>query len=87
MDVLIPDRAWMPVDPGSSIAVIPAKAGIHFPVLKIKMDPGFRRDDGYGGFAFMLGLPLFFKIPAKATQISSATVSGTTGLMKRTQNA
>jgi hypothetical protein len=31
--------------------VIPAKSGIHFRShSKIKMDPGFRRDDGYGGF-------------------------------------
>jgi len=34
-----------------SLAVIPAKAGIHFafPLSnKIKKDPGFRRDDGLG---------------------------------------
>ena len=28
-----------------SIFVIPAKAGIHFQAVKIKIDPGFRRDD------------------------------------------
>ena len=35
------------------IFVIPAKAGIHFAVRKIKMDPGFRRDDGAKSGAFM----------------------------------
>ena len=32
--------------------VIPAKAGIHFQVVKIKMDPGFRRDDGVKSVPF-----------------------------------
>ena len=32
--------------------VIPAKAGIHFQGVKIKMDPGFRRDDGFKSAPF-----------------------------------
>jgi len=38
---------------GSHCTVIPAKAGIHLILKrcgKAKMDPGFRRDDGLGGY-------------------------------------
>ncbi len=38
--------------------VMPAKAGIHFQVVKIKMDPGFRRDDGVKSVPFASDLIL-----------------------------
>jgi hypothetical protein len=49
-------KFWLPDDsisPTISTAVIPAQAGIHLAfdfcshVTKIKMDPGFRRDDDF----------------------------------------
>jgi len=48
----VPQRNWVPAFAGTTEqeqSVIPAKAGIHLLWLEMKMDPGFRRDDGGEG--------------------------------------